>query len=118
MIYAFKDNNDGYYAVDVADGEALPTWTTVMTPCDVIPPEPIPVGIALVSPRQIRQALTRTNLRLAVENAVAAGDQDLKDWWEFSTTFDRDNPVSVAMARSLGVSDEQIDQLWLLAATL
>jgi hypothetical protein len=71
-----------------------------------------------VSPRQIRMALTRANLRTQVEAAVAAGDQDLKDWYEFSTAFERVNPQVTAMATALSVSEEQLDNLWKLAATL
>ena len=79
---------------------------------------PPPVVIPAVSPRQIRQALTRAGLRTSVEAAVAAGDQDLKDWWEFSTTFERLNPQVTAMGAALGVSDTQLDDLWTLASTL
>lgn len=73
---------------------------------------------ASVSPRQIRQALTRTGLRSQVEAAVAAGDQDLKDWWEFATDFQRANPHVLAMAAALGVTERQLDDLWTLAAGL
>lgn len=78
----------------------------------------IAVPITPISPRQIRQALTRAGLRAAVEAAVAAGDQDLKDWWEFSTAFERLNPQVTAMAAALGFSVSDLDQLWALGATL
>lgn len=76
-----------------------------------------------VSPRQIRQAMNRTpygsgTLRDAVEAAVAAGDRDLRDWWEFSTVVERSNPQVVAMATALGMDDAALDDLWRLAATL
>lgn len=71
-----------------------------------------------VSPRQIRQALTASGLRSSVEAAVAAGDQDIKDWWEYSTTFDRVNPQVTAMAQALNVTERQLDDLWTLAASL
>lgn len=71
-----------------------------------------------VSPRQIRQALTRVNLRTAVETAVQAGDQDLKDWWEFATEFQRNNPHVIEMGIALEVSERQLDDLWTLAGTL
>ena len=74
--------------------------------------------IAPVSPRQIRMALTRVGLRAQVESAVAAGDQDLKDWWEFATTFERENVQVAAMGGALNQSAEQLDALWQLAATL
>ena len=73
---------------------------------------------ASVSPRQIRQALTRAGLRASVEAAVAAGDQDTKDWYEFATEFRRDSPVVTGLGLALGVSDLQLDDLWTLAGTL
>lgn len=81
------------------------------------PPQPTPVP-ASVSPRQIRQALTRAGLRTSVEAAVAAGDQDTKDWWEFATTFERSNPQVIGMGLLLGVSEEALDDLWILADSL
>ena len=76
-----------------------------------------------VSPRQIRQAMNRTTygsgtLRDAVEAAVAAGDRDLKDWWDFSSYFERTSPHVAAMATALNVSEAALDELWALAATL
>lgn len=81
---------------------------------------PVP---ASVSPRQIRQAMNRTPfggaaLRDAVEAAVAAGDRDLRDWWEFSTVVERNNPQVVTMSKALGLDDAALDDLWRLAATL
>lgn len=71
-----------------------------------------------VSPNQIRRALTRSGLRTLVEAAVAAGDQDLKDWWEFAAPVERDHPLVVAMAADLGVSDTQLDDLFILAGSI
>ncbi len=70
------------------------------------------------SPRQIRMALTRVGLRDDVEAAVAAGDQDLKDWWEFSTVYERTNAQVTAMGTALGQTETQLDDLWKLAVTL
>jgi hypothetical protein len=85
-------------------------------------PEPadIPLdNIPSISPRQIRMALTRTGLRSAVESAVInSNDNDLKDWWEFSTTFDRLNPQVILMGESLGQTSEQLDSLWQLGFSL
>jgi hypothetical protein len=82
------------------------------------PAPPEPPGIPPVSPRQIRQALTAAGLREAVEGAVLAGDQDLQDWWQFSTSFDRLHPAVVAMGAALGQTPEALDGLWLLAGSL
>jgi hypothetical protein len=91
---------------------------------DAVPPElpefaaPLPDPIADISPRQMRMALTRAGLREAVEGAVAAGSQDIKDWYEFSTTFERNNEQVVELGAALGVTKEQLDGLWALGATL
>ncbi len=81
-------------------------------------PTPVSPTIPPISPRQIRMALTRAGLRSQVETAVTAGTQDLKDWWEFSTSFERNNPQVLGMCNLLGVSDVQCDGLWALGATL
>lgn len=90
----------------IADGVVVPAPS---------PPVPVPQS---VSPRQIRQALTRAGLRASVEAAVAAGDQDTKDWYEFATFFERSNPVVAALGAALNVSDAQLDDLWILADSL
>lgn len=73
---------------------------------------------ASVSPRQIRQALTRAGLRASVETAVAAGDQDTKDWYEFATQFERTSPIVAALGLALSVTPLQLDDLWTLAGSL
>ena len=71
-----------------------------------------------VTPRQFRQALTRTGLRSGVEAFVASADQDTKDWYEYSNAFERSNPVLIASGHGLGKTDAEIDALFVLAATL
>lgn len=71
-----------------------------------------------VSPRQIRQAFSQMGIRATIEGAIANASQDVKDWYEFSTFFDRNNPVSISIATSLGFTTEQMDAVWQLASTL
>lgn len=71
-----------------------------------------------VTPWQIRKALNALRLRDAVEAAVAAGSQDMKDGWEFATEVRRDDPLVVAMGAALGKSSKDLDELFALAATL
>ena len=71
-----------------------------------------------ISPKQIRIALSRLGLRTQVEAAVAAGDQELKDWWEFSTYFERNHPLVISMAEALQVTPEQLDALWKLGYSI
>jgi hypothetical protein len=82
--------------------------TTIETTPAIVAPQSI-------TPRQIRLALNMAGLRGAVEAAVLAGDQNLKDEWEFTTEFRRDNPQVIALGNTLGAD---LDQLFILAATL
>ena len=86
-------------------------------------PEAAPAVPLSVSPRQICQAMNRVPygegfLRDAVEAAVLAGDQDIKDWWNRSTAFERHHPQVLVLASALGVSEADLDQLWTLAGGL
>lgn len=80
-----------------------------------VAPAPVPQE---VTPRQIRLALNAMGLRDAIEAAVAAGSRDLQDTWEFSTVIERANPLIAGMAAALGMSEAQVDALFVLAATL
>ncbi|ALK96978.1 MULTISPECIES: hypothetical protein [unclassified Massilia] len=72
-----------------------------------------------ISPRQFRQALTHFSFRQQVEAGVAASsDQDLKDWYEFTSDFQRHHPEVLAMATALGFTSDQLDQVWKYGATL
>lgn len=101
----------GYVEITDAEADAIRAANRVSTDGPIGPP-------AVVSPRQIRQALTRANLRVMVEAAIAAGDQDVKDWWEFATQFERIHPMVVTMGEALGQTDAQMDALWTLAGSL
>lgn len=85
---------------------------------NIKPTPPEPVVVPAVSPWQIRKALNQLGLRQAVETAVASAAQDIKDGWEFATTFNRADPLVVAMGQALGKNDAELDALFLLAATL
>lgn len=76
---------------------------------------PVP---ASVTRRQFKQGLTRIGLRAAAEAAIAAADQDTKDWYADSLNFERSNPVMNGMAVALGKTPADIDNLFRLAATL
>jgi len=82
------------------------------------PADPVVVPPIVVSPRQIRQALNAMYLRSRVEAAVSAGNQDLKDWWEFATQFEENHPMVKGMAQQLEVSDAELHNLFVLASTL
>ena len=73
---------------------------------------------AVVTPRQIRLALNAANLRDTVEQAVAVSSQDVKDWWEYALDIERNNSMIKAMAAQLGITEQQLDALFVAAAWL
>jgi hypothetical protein len=95
------------------------TWT-VYEPGDTLPPAPPdpPPGLPPITSRQLRMALTAAGLRAAVEAAVAAGSQDLRDWWEYEPIMDRYHPLVVGMIAALGKTPAEADAVWVLGATL
>ena len=77
-----------------------------------------PTPVPSITAWQIRKALNQMGLREAVEAAVAAGSQDAKDAWQYANEFERTHPLIESFAQALGKSDEDIDALFALGATL
>lgn len=76
-----------------------------------------------VSARQIRTALILSGISIStIENALAALPEPDKSIatiaWEYSNDFFRDNPLVQSLAPSLGLTEEDLDNLWALARTL
>ena len=80
---------------------------------------PVPAKtVAVVSMRQARLALNAAGLLDAVEAAVASSTKDVQIEWEFSSELRRDWPTLVLLAGALGLTDAQLDALFIQAATL
>ena len=82
---------------------------------------PVPV-ITSVTMRQARLALLQQGLLTQVNNAVASmpgvqGDA-VRIEWEFSSTVERNRPLVQSLSVSLGLTSQQLDDLFALAATL
>jgi len=76
-----------------------------------------------VTMRQARLALLGVGLLDAVEPALAAIPDPVQRraaeiTWEYSAEVQRDNPLISALAAGLGLSPQQVDQLFIAAATL
>jgi len=72
--------------------------------------------VPIVSRRQARLALLQMGFFEAVESAVYDGPKAGQIEYE-ADTWRRDNPTLIVMAKSLGMSDEQIDQFFTLAGS-
>lgn len=106
------------YVVGVAHADGTVTLYELGDdlPADMIPPPPPPPPD--LTARQIRLALTAAGLRDAVEAAVSAGGRDLRDWWEYSATYERYHPLVADMCARLGITPDQADAVWRLGGTL
>lgn len=97
-------------------GFAETAWQNGSAPIPEPNPDP---AVTSVTPWQFRKALNQTGLRQQVEEAVATStDQNLKDGWEFATTFVRNDPLVVTMGQALGKTEAELDSLFELAKAL
>lgn len=71
-----------------------------------------------VSMRQARLALLQVGMLPMVQVAIDSGTLEDKITWEFSTEVARDFPVVQNFKTTLGLSEEQLDSLFILASTL
>ncbi len=91
----------------------------VYEPGDTLPvePESLPT-IPDVSAWQFIQALAHLDLLTAVEAYVAASSDPMVAYgWSRASTFARRDPFVLAAQATLGMSDAQADELFLLAAS-
>lgn len=76
----------------------------------------------IVTMRQARLALLQQGLLSSVEVVIAGLPEPEKSAalieWEYATTVDRDWPWVVTLTELMGLTDEQIDELFILANTL
>jgi hypothetical protein len=80
------------------------------------PPMPPAVPYS-VTMRQARLALLRAGLLDAVDAAVAAQDDEAKIEWEYAADVERSNPLFAELAAQLSLTDAQLDDLFIVAAT-
>ena len=72
----------------------------------------------VITIRQARLALLAAGLLDSVEAAVAAGDRTVQIEWEYATELHRAWPTLLGLAGALGLTDLQVDELFIAAAQL
>ena len=70
------------------------------------------------TPRQARLALASQGLYEAVQTTVVAISDQARIEWEYATTVERTSPLIDAMKDALGMTDEDLDNLFELAGSL
>lgn len=83
-------------------------------------PQPVAPIPSSVTPAQGRIALLRAGLLANVKAlvAIAGEDSELGIWWDFATVWERQNSNVLAFAAQLGLTSDQVDQLFIEAATI
>ena len=76
-----------------------------------------------VTPRQIRQALILAGISIEMIetglNSLPEPQKSLaKTELEYSTAFERNRPLVKSMGQMMGFSEQQLDDIWLLAMSL
>ena len=73
----------------------------------------------VVTMRQARLALLQSGLLQTVQDAIANGtDEAMKIEWEYATEVKRDWGSLVALTTALGMTSQELDNLFQLASTL
>lgn len=70
-----------------------------------------------VTMRQARLALLQQNLLDSVEAAVAQAGTAAQIEWEYAQELKRDHPLTVSLSAALGLTSQQLDDLFTLAAS-
>lgn len=86
-------------------------------PPPTIDQEPIVVP-EFVTPRQVRLLLLSQNLLDQVEAIIAQSDRATQIAWEFASEFRRKDPLLLALATQLNLTDEQLDQFFIAASQI
>ena len=71
-----------------------------------------------VTPRQVRLLLLQQDLLDQVETLIAQRDRASQITWAHALEFHRNDPLLLALATDLNLTEEQIDQFFIAAAQL
>ena len=82
---------------------------------DVAPVATVPT---LVTPAQAKVALYNAGMLDAVEAAIATSYRPIRIYWDSASVFDRNHPYILGIGALLGLSDAQMDALFLAASIL
>lgn len=100
---------------DLTEHEALlADWVA-----SYVPPDPEPIQVPqIVTIRQAKLALLQAGLLDDVDAAVAQADRATQIEWEYATEVRRDWSTLLTLQAALGLSDQQVDDLFISAALI
>lgn len=138
MQYFYSPSTNGFYA-DKIHGANMPVDAVAISEAlwqacagqsvrpgtkglpELVPPQP-PGPPRSVTMRQARLALLAAEklgmVQLAISSLPSPQKEAAQIDWEYAATVDRDSGTTMLLAQALGMKDEELDQLFVLAATL
>lgn len=133
MRFMVIENGVATNAILADSADALPGFTLVQSDVANIgdlwdgqvftaPPPPPPVVPQEITMRQARLVLLGAGLLSGVQTAIDGLPEPQRSAanieWEFSNTLQRRNPFVLTLGPALGLTDAQIDALFIQGATL
>lgn len=99
------------------NGPEMAAIEAALTPDAYVAPVVVPDRVTAY---QARVALHRAGLLPAVVALMTdpATDEEAKIAWEYATVFERESPFVLSLAPGLGMSDTDIDNLFILAESI
>lgn len=79
---------------------------------------PKPIAPITVSMRQARLALLQAQLLDEINLAIQNGTEADKITWEYATEVNRSDALVINLSVALGLTEQQLDDLFMLASTL
>jgi hypothetical protein len=120
-VYPFRAGVTGTASVASLPADfspALYVWqggALVRLPDPPVPPGPVPEAI---TPLQARRSLRAADLLDAVTAWIVTQPAEAQEAWEYCIEVRRDSPLIAAAQVALGMTDEQVDDLFRAGAEL
>ena len=105
---AIAPTQDGFYAVEVTPINNVQQWE--LKPIEIQIPRSI-------TPLQAKLQLFELGLLDEVDTMVAL-DKKVQLYWEYALTIERSNDILLSMAAQLGLTEEQLDEMFIEASKL
>jgi hypothetical protein len=71
-----------------------------------------------VTPLQIRRALRKKDLLNDIMTYINSSSEEIIEAWEYAIQIDRMNPLIIEASNILGISDDTLDDIFVLASKL
>lgn len=126
MLVGFKNSSGGFYQAEIANENDTQNWAIGMTRLtEQERQSEIQITFFIpqtVTMRQARLALLEAGLLAAVNSTIqemqGQSGEAARIEWEFSSEVYRSRPLVQSLAPVLGMTDSQLDQLFVAASQL